>query len=44
MDERFLAYRLDSGSYQLVAALEADRIRVKEPMVLEFSLDLLIGR
>jgi Uma2 family endonuclease len=43
-DDRFLAYRLDGGSYRQVAALDGDRVRVNEPTEMEFSLDMLTGR
>ena len=43
-DERFLAYRLEAGTYRRVAALEGDRVRVNEPTALEFVLDVLTGR
>ncbi|MDZ4232461.1 MAG: Uma2 family endonuclease [Dietzia sp.] len=42
--ERFLAHRLVCGSYQLVAALDGNRVRVTEPTALEFALDLFTGR
>ncbi len=43
-DERFLAYRLEAGTYRRVAALEGDRVRVHEPTALGFALDVLTGR
>jgi Uma2 family endonuclease len=43
-DERFLAYRLEAGTYRQIAALEGDRVRVNEPTALEFALDVLTGR
>jgi Uma2 family endonuclease len=43
-DERFLAYRLEAGTYRRVGALEGDRVRVNEPTALEFALDVLMGR
>lgn len=42
--DRFLAYRLDAGSYRRVAALDGGRVRVNEPATLEFALDVLTGR
>jgi Uma2 family endonuclease len=43
-DDRFLAYRLDGGSYRRVAALEGGRVRVNEPAEMEFALEQLTGR
>ena len=43
-DERFLAYRLEAGTYRRVAALEGDTVRVNEPTALEFVLDMLTRR
>jgi Uma2 family endonuclease len=43
-DDRFLAYRLDAGSYRRVGALEGDRVPVSEPTEMEFALDVLTGR
>jgi hypothetical protein len=42
-DERFIAYRLDAGTYRRVAALEGNWVRVNEPTALEFALDVLTG-
>jgi len=43
-DDQFLAYRLDGGSYRRVAALVGDRVRVNEPIAMEFALDVLTRR
>jgi Uma2 family endonuclease len=40
-DERFLAHSLRKGAYQRVGALVGDRVRVKEPLALDFALDEL---
>lgn len=44
LDDRFLAYRLDSGIYRRLAAFDGNRIRVTEPAQMEFALDALTGR
>jgi Uma2 family endonuclease len=41
-DERFLAHVLREETYQRVGALVGDRVRTKEPLVLDFALDELI--
>ncbi len=40
-DERFLAHSLRKGAYHRVRALVGDRVRVKEPLTLDFALDEL---
>jgi Uma2 family endonuclease len=40
-DERFLAHLLHDGTYQRVDALAADRVRMGEPLALDFTLDEL---
>jgi Uma2 family endonuclease len=42
--DSFLAYRLDGEGYRRVAVLDGHRIRVREPLELEFTLDVLTGR
>jgi Uma2 family endonuclease len=39
--DRFLAYRLDGKTYQRIAVLDGDRVRVHEPAEMEFTLDVL---
>ncbi|MGV0746163.1 Uma2 family endonuclease [Mycolicibacterium sp. XJ870] len=41
--DRFFAYRLDGEIYRRVEAFDGDRIRVREPAEIEFSLDVLTG-
>lgn len=40
--ERFRAYRLDGQEYRGMVTLDGDRVRVDEPMRLEFSLAALL--
>ena len=42
--DRFLAYRLDGERYRRVPAVDGDAVRVREPMEMEFTLDVLTGR
>jgi len=42
-DDRFLAYRLDGDVYRPVPALDDDRVRVREPVDMRFSLGELTG-
>ncbi|BBU20453.1 Uma2 family endonuclease [Mycobacterium xenopi] len=42
-DGRFLAYRLDGGTYRRVAALDGGRVHVYEPAEMEFAVDALTG-
>lgn len=42
--DRFLAFRLDGGSYRRVTVLDGDTVRVNEPIEMEFALDVLTGR
>lgn len=41
--EWFLAYRLDGDVYRPVAALDGERVQVREPVVMEFTLEALLG-
>ncbi|PQM44493.1 Uma2 family endonuclease [Mycobacterium talmoniae] len=41
--ERFLAYHLDGEVYRPVAVLDGDRVRVREPAAMEFTLQALTG-
>ena len=43
-DDRFLAYRLDGDIYRRVTALDAGRVRVSEPVTMDFLLEELTGR
>lgn len=42
--DRFPAYRLDGEVYRPVPALDGDRVRVSEPVEMEFTLEALTGR
>ena len=44
VDDRFLAYRLDGDIYRRVTALDAGRVRVTEPVTMDFLLEDLTGR
>ena len=43
-DDRFLAYRLDGDIYRRVTALDAGRVRLNEPVTMDFLLEDLTGR
>ena len=43
-DDRFFAYRLDGDIYRRVTALDAGRVRVTEPVTMDFLLEDLTGR
>jgi Uma2 family endonuclease len=43
-DDRFLAYRLDGGTYRRVPVVDGDRVRVREPAEMEFALDILTAQ
>lgn len=43
-DDRFLAYRLDGDIYRRVRALDAGRVRLDEPVTMDFLLEDLTGR
>lgn len=43
-DDRFLAYRLDGDIYCRVTALDAGRVRLNEPVTMDFLLEDLTGR
>ena len=42
--DRFLAYRLDSEIYRRATALDAGRVRLNEPVTMDFLLEDLTGR
>ena len=44
VDDRFLAYRLDGDIYRRVTALDAGRVRLNEPVTMDFLLEDLTGR
>ncbi|WP_425004142.1 Uma2 family endonuclease [Mycolicibacterium sp. S3B2] len=44
VDDRFLAYRLDGDIYRRVTALDAGRVRVTEPVTMDFLFEDLTGR
>ncbi|WP_067971753.1 Uma2 family endonuclease [Mycolicibacter icosiumassiliensis] len=41
--EWFLAYRLDGEVYRPVAVLDGEQVQVREPVVMEFTLEALLG-
>jgi Uma2 family endonuclease len=42
-DDRFLAYRLEGERYERVPGYDGQSVRVSEPVVMEFPLDVLTG-
>jgi Uma2 family endonuclease len=41
--DRFLAYRLDGEIYRQIRPLDGDRVHLREPAEMEFTLDALTG-